>query len=801
MISRHTLTMVFIIFLSLLYTGPVKAGTQSPHAKMCWAHFVGWGFDQVNGYDRAALDSHWVKQKFNDRSLLGRHVQTDEGAYEGTKKQVRTALQYGVDGFCVDLIIRESHDATFYARTMKRFYKAAEGTPFKIALCIDSSAPSVEGMTDALEVFLKEWGSHPNSCLVNGKPVIFIYNSGPRTLDEWKSILASLRTKGLEAYWLAQPQRETTLWGNPKILAGNLEVFDGFYDFGINGFSQKEMLRRLVNGQRAIAKHKPGGILAAGITQGYLGNGNSFYRPYLNTGTMRSNWEAAIKSGAPWVCITTWNDYIEHTHFEPSVVNRDALLRINRDYLSRWRGTPPPPRPPQVFISYHEEVSLGDDWTIEILSLPYTTAPAEVELRLLNLEGETIYEPDRVKLETKEIEAVTLRLPQPGIDGPRCFRVQARVYSDTVRSDEWRELYPVIVRAGHIESLRTIHIPLDELAFIPLLKLKVTKAEREAVIRFNRWTLAGKVELLRNGWPVAEKNVAHKKAATVTFTLPLPANDATPCDMYIARYSNLSGDVSWSAPCFINSPLHRSTTNAHPIIITGSDFDEGWSSDGFSRFKESLIVTQNLARPETYALTYPMVEAVPGDLKSLSGWRIPAMPGTQHKYMKKYDQQVPLWVTTKEKAAALQFDGGDDCVTLPSRTMPYGPFTLEMNIKPEKHNKSMYLFTDFCGISLQLTENANALFKRRKSSVVSQSPLPFEKWSHLAVVYNGSTLKIYINGALDNESPASTRVMRINSLPVIGNNSAFNRGFKGKMGGFHLQSGVLQPGSFVLKKR
>ena len=74
---------------------------------MCWAHYVGWGFDQVNGYDRAAADPLWSLQKFNDRSLLGRHAQTDEGVGEATKLQVRTALQYGIDGFCVDLIIRE----------------------------------------------------------------------------------------------------------------------------------------------------------------------------------------------------------------------------------------------------------------------------------------------------------------------------------------------------------------------------------------------------------------------------------------------------------------------------------------------------------------------------------------------------------------------------------------------------------------------------------------------------------------------------------------------------------------------
>lgn len=778
-----------------------SARAEETQTKMCWAHFVGWGFDQVNGYDKAALDPHWSKRKFNDRSLLGRHVQTDEGAAEGTKKQVRTALNYGIDGFCVDLIIRESHKTNFYADTMRRFYKAAEGTPFKIALCIDQSNPSVESMTEALEVFLKKWGHHPNSCLVDGKPVIFIYNSHPRTLDEWKTIIASLKERKLEAYWLVQPQRESTLWGNSEILAQNLKVFDGLYDFGINGFTPKEMLRRLTNGQDAIRKHNPGAILVAGITQGYLGNENSFYRPYLNTGTMRQNWEAAIKAEAPWVCITTWNDYVENTHFEPSVVNRDALLRINRDYLAGWRKQPVPSRPPQVFISYHEEVRLGDDWTIEVLSLPYTTAPAKVQLRMLDLDGKCFYEPVPIELKPQDIQTETLRLNKPGIDTPKCFRVQARTLSSMEDSDEWRELYPVVIRNGHIESLRTIHIPMDELAFTPQLKIEKKSDGAIAKIRFNCWNLAGKVEVLRNGWPVAEKELAHKKAPSLTVTLPLPANTATPSDVFIARYSNLSGDVSWSAPVVMESVKRKSITNSYPIIITGSDFDEGWRTDGFSRLENPLIITQQLTQAETYSLTYPMDKAVPGELTSTSGWNINAIPGAQHKWMKIHKSQIPKWNSEKNEKVSLIFDGNDDSLILPSRVMPYGIFTMEMNIKPEKIEKTTFLFSDFNGTSLQLKKSGELHFKRGTSGVTSKRKVQKQEWSHIAAVYTGNSLRIYINGVLDSEAPAKIKVMRINSLPVIGNNNAFNCGFKGQIGGFHLQSGVLEPGDFVIEQR
>jgi len=768
---------------------------------MCWAHYVGWGFDQVNGYDRAAMDPLWSLQKFNDRSLLGRHAQTDEGVGEATKLQVRTALQYGIDGFCVDLIIHENSQDSFYADAMARFFRAAEGTPFKVAICVDSTTPEPDAMARAFAAYLRRWGNHPNTCLVDGKPVIFIYNSRPRLLSEWRGILDALRAQGQQAYWLVQPMGEGTLWNSAQTLAENLEVFDGLYDFGINGFSPDQMQTRLTNGQKALSLHRPGGLLVAGITQGYLGNGNSFYRPFLNTGTLRDNWEAALKASSPWVCITTWNDCVEHTHFEPSVVNRDTLLRINRDYVARWRGTPVPARPPQVFVSYHEEASLGDDWTLEILSLPYQTAPSSVRIRLLSREGMPAFEPAPIALPPDMIRAETLRVPQIGMDGSRVFRVQVQL-EPAAATNEWRELYPVAVRPGHLESLRTIHIPLDELADAPTLKLQTAQGKREAHIRFTRWNLAGKVELLRNGWPVAEAEIAHKGAPSVTVRLPLPETDATPNDLFIARYSNLSGDVAWSEPQFLY-PTQKaaSITNSQPVIVTGSDFDEGWWGGKVSRLEKPHLAAIPLRANETYALTYLMDEGSGSELRSASGWQTPLLLGRHHKWMQRNADWEPRWTPVGDGSSALRFDGTNDCAILPSRTMPYGPFTLEITVCPELNNSEMTLFSDACGVSLELTPEAHVRFALRKDAATSQSALADRQWTHLAAVYDGEHLRLYVKGTLDREVPVETQVVRINSLPVIGNSGTFSEGFCGLMGGFHLQCGVLQPERFVLRQR
>ncbi|HRU71015.1 MAG TPA: hypothetical protein P5111_08040 [Kiritimatiellia bacterium] len=771
------------------------AGLEVP-AKMCWAHYVAWGFDQVNGYDRAIFDPHWRLQKFNDRSLLGRHAQTDEGVGEATKLQIRTAIQYGIDGFCVDLPVRPDIRETFYADSMTRFHHGAEGTAFKVAPCIDGTSPAPDLMTRALAAYLERWRHHPNTCLIDGRPVIFIYNSRPRTLDEWRVILTDLQARGLAAYWLVQPMGEGSLWEKKQILADNLAVFDGFYDFGVNGFSADQMLQRLTRGHRMLERLRPGGLLVAGITQGYLGNANSFYRPYLNTGTLRDNWQAAVASGAQWVCLTTWNDYVEHTHFEPAAVGRDVMLRINREWLARWRDELPPPRPPQVFVSYHEEAVLGDDWTLEILNFSYTTPQAVLSVRVVDDAGTPVFEPAPITLPSDQLAVTTLRVPRIGMAGKRLLRVQAR-FVEGGRPDDWRELYPVVVRAGRMESLRTIRVALDSLAPEPRLRLEERDGTHVAAIRLERWNTAARVELLRNGWPVAEAELAHKGAPSVTCRLPLPASAATPADIYLARVSTLSGDVAWSAPAVDRRVPTDTTPIETPVIVSGVDFDEGWWDPPRPMHAATARVERvKITAPELFTLTYPLTEGDGHLVPSHSGWDIPLLLGGDHKGMRHNAAHMPTWCREAERQV-LSFDGRDDRAILPSRTMPYGPFTLELVIRPARTDRMMTLFADTCGVAVELMPDGRLRFTRRKERITSARALATDRWTHLAAVYDGLRLALYLDGRLNAEAPAAACLCRINSLPILGNAHDGKTPYEGLLGGFHLQSGVRGAGNFA----
>ena len=133
--------------------------------KLTWAHYVGWGLNAVKAFDTPNNFGN-----FYDRTALGKWVGTDTGIYSNTRNQIRSAIEYDVDGFCVDLIASK-----VYAGAMGRIYRAAEGLPFYVSLCVDGWHESEEEIIENMAKFLTQWGKHPNNAYIDGKPVIFMY--------------------------------------------------------------------------------------------------------------------------------------------------------------------------------------------------------------------------------------------------------------------------------------------------------------------------------------------------------------------------------------------------------------------------------------------------------------------------------------------------------------------------------------------------------------------------------------------------------------------------------------------------
>ena len=759
--------------------------------KMCWAHFCGWGFNVRTTYDEP--DGFY---RLYDRTGLGAEVGTDLGVTSSRRRQIQEALRYGIDGFCVDIPRLDGYGS------LASLYRGAEGLPFKIALCVDGWRGSIDEVVAALAKFLTKWGPHPNNYFIDGRPVIFIYKHS-RTVAECKTILDRLAEKGLRAYWLVQPGRETGLWENAEAVRAQLEVFDGLYDFGINGFTQRKMKTRLSNGRKALQATKPQGILCAGISQGYIGPHNGFYRPYFGTGTLRDNWSAALATGADWVCLCTWNDYNETTQFEPAVWSRDVMLKLNREYLRQWRAEPSPNRPPQVFVSYKEEVTLGDDWLLEVTSLPYSTPEATCRIRLLDFAGKVVREFEPMALPKGHIEAQTLRLDAPGFDEPRELRVQA-----VVGEAEWQELYPLVIRPGGMRAWRTVRFDLGDMIPATTLSAKETPAGTKLTARFRSWSWWGRAELLRNGEEIASQEISKFGPVTTSISFVVKPEDRRRArDLFVVRLTRHDRRFTYTPPIALGVYGKRSVSL--PVLIRGTDFDEGWGKPNWRspwRLAEAKIRRFAVPEQELWRVILHMNRDSGDECEDRGGWQVRARRGVASRYGQVDATLQPAWVAAAGRVF-LRFDGENDNVTFPFRTLPPGALTAEFRVRPAKAGPGTLFSDQNGGLDVRLDERGHVVVQRSKTRLVTETPLTPGAWHHLAVVYDYRQLIAYVDGKPVGQTEAPGSLRGINSRPALGALSREGRPltdhFAGDLAGFALTARSLPPNGFELatKKR
>lgn len=792
------------VLLILLLCFSVCRGTDDGKRKMCWAHYVGWGFPQLT-YDRAGADPSMYDQAI-DRSLLGKYIQCDSGLSEGARKQILSAKNYGFDGFCVDVT-----NPGIYSNIMTRFYRAAEGTDFRIALCIDGFAGKTpEQVIEHLGDFIRKYKDHPNSSYVNGKMVIFAYNIG-ENMEVWARIRNALKEKGLDAFYVHRAMHETSGWNDPEKIAASLAINEGLYDFGCNGFTPEEMKQRAQRMREGLEKNRPDGLLVGGVAPGYIGRGVGNYRPYMGTGSLRGNWEAILANDVDWVCVTTWNDYTEQTHFEPSVINRDALCRINREYLAKWRGTDLPRRPASPVFSYHEEVIAGDDLTFEILNFPYTEKDSSVRVRFLDESGKVLRQFQTGILKKNAIDVNTLRVPHEKMKDWELVRVQAALCTDEKEPVQWKELHPVMRRFERVESQRTVHLPYDELSPVPLqLRLEKERSGKEfARINLKSWVAAGKIELVRNGYPAWESEVNHTGKAVCSFRVPLPVR-RSPEDVYFARYTNVSGGAGFS-----NAILHKMEGKERmirqPVVVTGSDFDENWPfwRTRISRLSAPVVETCSIPERRIFSILYQFDEGKGDTLLSGSGWTYPCVAGNGKRYRWRLPgnaSSAPVWERgigpDGRERNYLRFNGSQVAV-LPVRTAPAAVFTLEMLVKPDPKKDGMILFGEQKPLQLELDPQLKPRFVYRQKCVLAPDKnIPSGSWSHIAVVNDGKTCRMYLNGRKIAEAPSVPGTYAINSEPAIGNAPRRpGKGFAGLLAGFSLEGTSRSPEEFRLLKK
>jgi hypothetical protein len=192
---------------------------------------------------------------------------------------------------------------------------------------------------DALHILREGHAQHPAYLRVAGRPVVFFWRQENGSVPHWESVRDQV-DPNTEMIWIAEG-------GHPAYL----EVFDGLYLYNIAWAEDPEaLLVRWANEVRQwSANHNAFRYWVATVMPGYddtvTGSEDALIREREEGAFYRACWEGALASTADWVVITSFNEWLEGTHIEPSVNYGDTYIRMTAELAANYRTASFEPTP------------------------------------------------------------------------------------------------------------------------------------------------------------------------------------------------------------------------------------------------------------------------------------------------------------------------------------------------------------------------------------------------------------------------------------------------------------------------
>lgn len=221
----------------------------------------------------------------------------------------------------------------------------AMGRDLRFALIPDQSAwaplKSVNGLAGALAALERDYFPRPNYFNFQGRPAVFwFFPPSLGGLETWQQ----LRQR-------ADPNRQQFWFGGTDNFSF-LNVYDALYYFDITwerspGAAMNSYARRLEQFNQANGQNRP---FIATVMPGYddLKLRNGHVRERENGNYYRNTWQDAINRNPAAVVLTSFNEFYEGSHIEPSERYGDLYLRLTRELSDRFRaevGRTPAPAP------------------------------------------------------------------------------------------------------------------------------------------------------------------------------------------------------------------------------------------------------------------------------------------------------------------------------------------------------------------------------------------------------------------------------------------------------------------------
>ena len=474
-------------FVSIFGLGSSSKAMEVKDKKVVWAHYVPW---------HNPLNSSFAIQKYYNYP----RIEPSGDQIEDYRREFKLAMAQGIDGFFADIVAKKNASPAFLGQ-LPQMLKAAEGTTFLIAPCLDVKITVAQQVKD-LKAMLDQCSIHPNYPKAGGKPVIMTYTFLSWTPEEWGEIRDGLKAQGYDIYLIANLstgfKKKTMAMFEPYG-----KVFDMAYSFGesgINGQSVKEN-----NDIMAGVAQKYGKDWAATLWPGYYGawltGRNDFYQPHRGFDQLHEGF-LAIDKHSKWLHLTTWNDHDETSIMPmPFTYGNPEIIKA---YVDRWKGIVPTHTEPEVFFAYHREEIPGTLLRIEAMTLPVKDGgTVKVTGKLLGIGGKVMAELPEKNMTMKDFDLVEWLVPSAALaTSPFLIpemTVDGKGYRRTAR------LPAMFFKSGWFQNAVTVKVPLHSIiAADAKLTLTQTGSVISASAAFDSPETVRHLTLWRNDRPLAE---------------------------------------------------------------------------------------------------------------------------------------------------------------------------------------------------------------------------------------------------------------------------------------------------------
>lgn len=257
--------------------------------------------------------------RLKDNTVLGLSQLSDR---ECAIKHVRIAKSAGIDGFIVSWWWNKDLTPNSVLPTL---LDAAAQENFKVTIYFpavyngSSSLPmSNEDLLRLFRGFFANYEHDQRYFMIDGRPVIFVYAADAEPLAVWRNVFSTLTAEGHKAFYVGE-----------RAKPDYLEVFDGIHIYMPMNELKLGTLDALYNNLQISTRSygllypdKAGKLWAATLVPGYddglLNRGTITIVPRNDGGTYRQTLDAALTSNPDWILITSFNEWYENSHIEPS---------------------------------------------------------------------------------------------------------------------------------------------------------------------------------------------------------------------------------------------------------------------------------------------------------------------------------------------------------------------------------------------------------------------------------------------------------------------------------------------------